>query len=211
MIIVVIVCVAILAGGAWIYQKNAPKPQADVLTANQEALARADSFKIKAPNEKVTVVEFGDFQCPACSYAEPEIEKLRAQYKDTVTFVYRNFPLVTIHKNAMKSAQMSYIANEQGKYWEMHDKLYATQQEWETLNDPSDLFISYAAALGLNTSGMKEKLSSTLYQDKINADVKDGELLGVNSTPTFFVGNTIIRTANAGLVKAAIDEQLKNK
>ena len=203
-IIVTIACVALLFGGAWLYQKNAPK---DVLTEHQEALVREDSMKRVATSSKLTVVEFGDYQCPACGYIEPSIEELRKTYKDRVTFVFRDFPL-SMHKNAFKAAVMTYIANEQGKYWEMHDKIYASQSEWENAADPSDLFIGYAQALGLKTEGMKEKLASDIYKDRINKDIADGDLLGVNSTPTFFVGNTIIRTADYKTIKKAIDEQL---
>jgi len=82
------------------------------------------------------------------------------QYKDNVTFVYRNFPLTTIHRNAVVSAQMVRIAGEQGKYWEMHDKLFETQTEWSEVPDPTDLFVTYAAELGLNTSSIKSEISS---------------------------------------------------
>jgi protein-disulfide isomerase len=210
MLIVILVSIVILVGGAWIYEKTSPSAEPETLTAHQDALVHDNSFKIPAAKQqKVTVVEFGDFQCPACGYIEPQVEQFRKEYADNVTFVFRNFPLTTIHKNALKAAQMSYIANEQGKYWEMHDKLYATQQDWEDVADPSDMFISYAAALGMNTDGMKAKLESNTYVDQINADVADGNTLGVDSTPTFFVGNTIIRTASADLLKRAIDTQLQ--
>jgi protein-disulfide isomerase len=208
-IIAGIICVAILFGGAWLYQRNAPSVAPSILTENQDALVRADSMKISASasSTKVTVVEFGDYQCPACAYIEPALDKLKADYKDRVTFVFRDFPL-SMHKNAIKAAQMTYIANEQGKYWEMHGKIYGSQKEWETLPDPSDVFVSYAAALGMNTAGIKEKLSSNIYQDRINKDIADGGLVGVDSTPTFFINNTIIRRADYEVIKAAIEEEL---
>ena len=203
-IIVTIACVALLFGGAWLYQKNAPK---DALTENQEALVRENSMRVSATSSKLTVVEFGDYQCPACAYIEPAIDELRETYKDRITFVFRDFPL-SMHKNAMKAAQMTYIANEQGKYWEMHRALYASQKEWENVADPTDLFVGYAATLGLKTDGMKEKLASDIYKDRINADTKDGELLGINSTPTFFIGNSIVRVADYNAIKKAIDAEL---
>lgn len=204
MIIVGIVSLVILAGGAWFYQNNAPK---DTLSANYEALVRGNSMKIKAADEKLVVVEFADYQCPACGYIAPGVVELREKYKDSVTFVHRDFPL-NIHAHAMKAAQMSYIAEEQGKYWEMHDKLFSTQNDWESVSDPTDLFISYAESLGMKTDKIKEDLSSGKYTDRIKNDVKDGESLGVVSTPTFFVGNTIIREANYAAIKQAIDTEL---
>lgn len=203
-IIVIIVCVGLLFGGALLYQKNAPK---DILTENREALVREDSMKVAATSSKVTVVEFGDYQCPACSYVAPGIEQLMKDYKDRVTFVFRDFPLA-MHKNAIIAAQMTYIANEQGKFWEMHKKLYAAQAEWENVSDPSDLFVGYAKELGMNTAGIKEKLSTDIYKDRINDAIKDGELVGVNSTPTFFINDTIIRMADYNAIKAAIEDEL---
>jgi protein-disulfide isomerase len=208
MIVVLVVCVAILFGGAWLYQKNAPGEASNILTTNQEVLVREDSLKIVAPHQKVVVVEFADYQCPACAYVAPKVKELRDTYKDNVTFVYRNFPLKTIHPNSVISAQMARIAGEQGKYWEMHEKLYTSQTEWESLSDPTNIFISYAEQMGLATSSIKEKLSSGAYVDKINSDLKDGESVGVNSTPTFFVGNKIIRSADYNALKKAIDDAI---
>ena len=204
MIIVGIISIAILFGGAWLYQKNTPK---DELLANQDALVRGNSMKVEATNEKLVVVEFGDYQCPACGYIAPSMKELQEKYKDSVTFVFRDFPL-NIHANALKASQLSYIANEQGKYWEMHEKLYNLQTEWEKVPDPIDIFVSYAKALNMNIEDTKKKLSSDIYVDRIKADIKDASLLGINSTPTFFVGNTIIRSANAEAIKKAIDVEL---
>jgi protein-disulfide isomerase len=205
MIIVGVASVAILFGGAWLYQATVPSAQSDVLTQHQEALVRDDSVKAVAPHQKAVVVEFGDYQCPACAAIAPQVRQLMDAHKDDVTFVFRNFPLTQIHKNAMISAQMTRIAGEQGKNSEMGDYLFAHQSEWETLVDPTDTFISYASALGMATSSIKQELSSGKYIDKINADEKDGELVGVNSTPTFFVGNSIIRSADYNALKKAVD------
>jgi len=203
-IIVGIISLAILFGGAWLYQKNAPS---DTLKANKEALVRENSMRNTASSTKLTIVEFGDYQCPACGYIEPKIKELLITYKDQITFVFRDFPL-SKHKNANKAAVMTYIANEQGKYWEMHSKLYTAQKEWENLADPTEIFITYAVALGMKADGIKEKLASDIYQDRIKADVKDAQLLDVNSTPTFFVGDTIVRTASYDAIKKAIDANL---
>lgn len=207
MIAVILISILLLIGGGWLYQRQAPS---DTLTANQEALVREDSLKVVAPNEKLVVVEFADYQCPACASVAPKVKEFKETYKDNVTFVYRDFPLTGIHPNAVKSAQMARIAGEQGKYWEMHDLLFAKQGEWELLPDPSDVFIAYAGTLGMATSSIKAKLASDIYIDKIQADVRDGELVGVNSTPTFFVGNKIIRTANYVALKNEIDAALAN-
>ncbi len=206
MIGIIVVCVIILIGGAYAYQSTLPQ---DTLTKNQDALVRDNSIKVVAPHQKLVVVEFADYQCPACAYMAPKVDELMQTYKDNVTFVFRNFPLTQIHQNAIVAAQMVRIAGDQGKYWQMGDKLFASQAEWENLPDPTDQFITYAGELGLATSSIKQEIKSGLYIDRINADEKDGELLGVDSTPTFFVGNKIIRSADYNALKAAIDAGLK--
>lgn len=208
MIGLVLLCAVILVGGAYFYQKSSGPQAPDILTSNQDALVRENSVQMKAVEEKLVVVEFADFQCPACAFVAPYVKQLAEEYKDKVTFVFRDFPLTNIHRNAIKSAQMARIANEQGKYMEMSEKLYASQDEWGSVSNPADLFMGYATEIGMNTEGIREKLDSDIYVDAIRADTRDGELLGVNSTPTFFVGNTIIRTANYQQVKAEIDAQL---
>jgi protein-disulfide isomerase len=103
---------------------------------------------------------------------------------------------------------MARIAGEQGKYWEMHYLLFEKQGEWSNASDPSDLFVEYASSLEMDTSEIKTKLSAKVYQKEIEQDLADARLLGVDSTPTFFVGDTIIRTANANLIKETIDTKL---
>lgn len=213
LIIAGIVCVVMLLGGAYIYQATR---STDSVTKNLDALVRSDSkaFGATATSSKLTVVEFGDFECPACGYVAPQFKALmdEPKYKDNVTFVFRDFPLTSIHKNAMKAAQMSYIADEQGKYWDMHNLLYTKQSEWVELANPDDVFIGYAKDLGMDTSGIKAELDSDKYQDRINASEKDGDSLGVDSTPTFFIGDTagspIIRVADISAIKSAIDAKL---
>ncbi len=210
MLIVLVASIIILAGGAALYQRSSNQPDSpDTLTTNQEALVRENSIKISATGEeKLVVVEFADYQCPACGYIAPQIKLLMEQYKENVTFVFRDFPLSNIHRNAVSAASTARIAGEQGKYWEMHELLFAKQGEWSIVSDPSDLFVQYASSLGMDTSEIKNKLSSKAYQKEIEQDLADARILGVDSTPTFFVGDVIIRTANANLIKETIDAKL---
>jgi len=133
----------------------------------------------------VQIVEFGDFQCPACGVAEPNVQQLLKQESGKITFYFRNFPLPQ-HQNAQAAAQAAEAAADQGKYWEMHDKLYATQKDWETVADPTDLYVSYAKDLGLDTTKFKTAITSKQFQTVIDQDVADATALGVNSTPTFY-------------------------
>jgi protein-disulfide isomerase len=211
MVGVLIISVVIVVGGSWLYQRSVDQQsQPEVLTSNQEALVRENSIKIQATGEeKLVVVEFADYECPACAAVAPRIKELVEQYGENVTFVFRDFPLTNIHPNATIAARMVRIAGEQDKYWEMHDLMFAKQAEWAAASDPSDLFVGYAGELGMNTSDIKTKLSSDVYESEVKADVADANLLRVNSTPTFFVGDRIIRTANIGLVQQTIEEKLQ--
>ncbi len=137
---------------------------------------------------KVQIVEFGDYQCPACAAAHPAIKKIAEEYKDNpnVTFVFRHFPL-SIHPNARISAQSAEAAGSQGKFWEMHDMIYENQDEWSDVKSPIDIFVGYAEKLGLDTDKFRSEVKNNQYSAIVSADYKDGDELGVNSTPTFFI------------------------
>lgn len=140
-------------------------------------------------NAKVTLVEFSDLQCPACKRYEPWVQQLTKDYPKDLKLIYKHFPLSSIHKNALTAARAAESAGKQGKFWEMHDLLFAKQDEWEGLNDPSDMFTSYTKMLKLNIDTFKKDLDDKEIANKISADEAEGTDLGVNSTPTFFLNN----------------------
>lgn len=137
---------------------------------------------------KVNVVEFGDYQCPACAYASPIVKQLIEAYKDdpNVNFVFRNFPLPQ-HSNAMVSAEAAEAAGAQGKFWEMHSMIYENQNEWSGSSNALEIFNGYAQKLGLDVKTFTDDINQDKFQDIITKDRSDGEALGVNSTPTFFI------------------------
>jgi protein-disulfide isomerase len=137
---------------------------------------------------KVQVIEFGDFQCPACGQAEPVVESFIAKYKGNkdVNFSFRNFPLPQ-HQYANVTAEAAEAAGAQGKYWEMHNKLYAEQTVWAASNDIMPLLLSYATGLGLDVEKFKSEVSASKYKDAIDSDKQAGTEAGVNATPTFFI------------------------
>lgn len=187
--IMIAVAVLILAAGIILFIKAGPgsQPQAgQAVDAN--SLVRDTSHMTGKKEAKVTLVEFGDFQCPACALAEPKVEEILNAYKDDpdFNFVFRNFPL-SQHQNAQIAAEAAEAAGAQNKYWEMHNKLYATQPEWETSPNPLDLYVKYATELGLNVDQFKSEVSSSKYKDIISADMSDGNNLAVNATPTFYL------------------------
>lgn len=143
-----------------------------------------------AENPKVTLVEFSDFQCPACKAYEPSIEQAMADFKGKIKLVYKHFPLPS-HKNGMSAAKAAEAAGVQGKFWEMHDLLFQKQEEWGLLDAASanDKFLSYAVSLNLDQDKFKADLDNKELEAKIKQQQNEGIELGVNSTPTFYIND----------------------
>ncbi len=140
-----------------------------------------------AKNGPVTLVVFGDFQCPACGAWEPVVRQVLSDNKDTLKVVFRQFPLTQIHANALLAAKASEAAGLQGKFWEMHDIIYDKQEEWSRSLEAQSFFLTYATTLGLNTKKFTSDIGNKAIEDKILAEVKEGVRLGVQGTPTFFL------------------------
>lgn len=188
-IILVSIAVVVLGGAILLFMNGNGVPPAEVgKPVDSKKLLRDSSHATGKLDAKVVVVEFGDFQCPACAAADPAIKQLVAENKDNpnFTYVFRNFPL-NIHPNAKISAQAAEAAGEQGKFFEMQHMLYEKQNEWATSLNPLDKFVGYAQSLGLDTTKFKEAVSGNKFSSVIEADTQDGNELGVNSTPTFYV------------------------
>ncbi|PJE63449.1 disulfide bond formation protein DsbA [Candidatus Roizmanbacteria bacterium CG10_big_fil_rev_8_21_14_0_10_45_7] len=150
-------------------------------------LIRPNSNSIRVKNAPVTLVEFTDLQCPACGAAYPIVKQILKDNKGKITFVARNFPLVNTHKNAFPAALAAEAAGAQGKYWEMYDKLYETQNAWSDSTDLRAVFIGYAQELKLNEEQFITDFDEQKFKEKINTDMADGNAVGVNATPTFFI------------------------
>jgi protein-disulfide isomerase/uncharacterized membrane protein/rhodanese-related sulfurtransferase len=147
-------------------------------------LVRPDSHATGNPQAPVTLVEFGDLQCPSCVAAEPEMRELRRLYFDRVRFVFRQFPLENVHAYALKAAEASECAAQQGKFWESLERFYAANGD---LKDES--LVRYAAELGLDTTRFSSCLASGATKATIQRDREDGHALGVRGTPTFFLAD----------------------
>lgn len=137
----------------------------------------------------VTFIEYGDYQCPICgAYYQPLKDALTPDMLKQVKFQFRNYPLVSIHQNAYAAARAAEAAGLQGKYWEMHDKLYENQSAWSTSSSPINLFSNYAKDIGLNVTQFKSDYSSGEVNDAINADMAAFEKTKQEkATPTFFI------------------------
>jgi protein-disulfide isomerase len=151
----------------------------------------------------VTIVEFTDFECPACGRTQPILEEVVAEYGDKVKFVVRDFPL-DIHKYAMKAAEAAEAAREQGKFWEYAGLLFKNQEHLEIEN-----LVQYASQLGLDAKKFQDALVSGKYADKVQRDLQDGYKLGVNSTPTVFINGRRVKDKSKESLRAVIDAALK--
>ena len=178
--------------------------------APKEQLIRPTSHSTVNPDAKVNIVEFGDFQCPACAAAFPIVEQLLALYKDNpqVNFVARNFPL-SQHQYALLTAESAEAAGAQGKYWEMYRLIYANQNDWVNSVDPMSVLVGYATQLNIDVNRFKSEVAANKYSAVIEQDKQDGLALGVNSTPTFFINGTRVNgIQNFNDFKARVDTAL---
>lgn len=139
---------------------------------------------------KAMLIEYGDYECPGCESLYPIVKTLTNQYKDQLTFVFRNLPLTTIHPNALAAATAAEAAGLQGKYYEYHDLLYDNQNAWNqaSVSDRSTLFEGYAKQLGLDVNKFKNDLTSSDVTTKINRDRSTAASFGFDSTPTLMLG-----------------------
>jgi len=149
-------------------------------------------------NSKVTLVEYGDYQCPVCESYFQTVQEVQQKYNDTVKFQFRNLPLPSLHPNAFAAARAAEAAGLQGKFWQMHDALYESQnyQEWAydassgsvTSSDPTALFDAYAKQIGLNVTQFDKDMKSTKVNNLINADTAAFKKTGdEQATPTFYL------------------------
>jgi protein-disulfide isomerase len=152
----------------------------------------------------VTIVEFSDFQCPFCSRVLPTLKKIEETYGDKVRIVFRDLPLLQLHPNAAKAAEAGQCANEQGKFWEMHDKMFANQQALAV----ADLK-KYAAELGLKSEDFDQCLDSNKNEAEWKKDSEDAQKYGLSGTPGFFINGRMLDGARPyEMFAQIIDEEL---
>jgi protein-disulfide isomerase len=158
----------------------------------------------------LTIVEWSDYQCTFCKrFRDQTLDQIKSQYIDTgkVKFVYRDFPLDSIHPNARPAAIASECAGDEGKFWEFHDKLFETQQQWSNSPSAKDLFKQYGTELGIDIA---DCIVGNMYDGEVSKDLADGSANGVSGTPAFIVGNQYLSGAQPfERFKAVIEAQLR--
>lgn len=204
--------ILLIVGVAIFFSKSSPVAQPSATPVDQSILLE-DASKVKGKTEAaITVVEFSDFQCPACKGYQPMIQQLESQYPDTLKVVYKHYPLDQIHPNARFAAQASEVALEMGKFWEFHDKLFATQDDWSKIADKKELFTkfaSYAEELKIDKAKFLEKIESDSIAQKVQKDKEVGDKVDVQATPTFFING--VKTAAPQLLETVESLQAQQK
>lgn len=204
----IVLVVALLFGAFWFTKKDTP-------TTNQ-ALGKPTNHTQGEGKKGVTLIEYGDFECPACGAYYPIVKEVKAKYGDDITFQFRHFPLVQIHKHAMLAHRAAEAAGNQGKFFEMHDILYEQQQVWIAGANQTKLFEDYASSLGLDLAKFRQDMASEAVNAAINADIKEGQAIKATSTPTFVLQGKKIEESPRSidefnkLIDAAIAEKAGN-
>lgn len=216
-----ILIAGVLIAGAVFYSNRSPGEQtANPLGGGQvggriEVSADDDPF-LGPKNAKVTIIEFSDFQCPFCrSFWRSTFDQIKSEYIDSgksVKFVYRDFPLAQLHPLAQKYAEAAGCAGDQGKFWEMHDKIFGEQEKLGqgTISAYGIGDIKrWGSELSLNASEFNQCLDSNKYSAEVGKDYEDGSRAGANGTPTIFINGRIVVGAQPfENFKAIIDEEL---
>ena len=160
-----------------------------------------------AADAKVTIVEFSDYQCPACLVMEQSIRAVLPEFEGKVRFVYRNYPLYTIHPNASIAAEAALAAGEQGKFWEMHEKLFDNQAQISAEGIAAIKRI--AKEIGLDEAQFDEAISSRKFAAQVKKDMDDATRFGVEATPTFFInGQKYVGAYSAAQLRQLIESEL---
>jgi protein-disulfide isomerase len=180
-LIVIAVGIATLTGGTFLYRAKRPVQ----LTMNDETGGGTEHV-LGPASARVTVVEFGDFECPPCGKLAEPLNQLQREFGNKVRLIFHNFPLPN-HKHAREAAYAAEAAGLQGKFWQMHDLIYKDQEVWANSADAEALFNAYASYIGLDPKKFKIDMLGEEVHERVSADQRKGTSLGVKNTPTIFI------------------------
>lgn len=159
-----------------------------------DSSAKATNHTLGKGGKGVTLLEYGDYQCPACGTFHPVVKQIVQKYEADIIFQFRNYPLEAIHTNARAGSRAAEAANLQGKFWEMHDMLYENQSSWSSVTDPYQVFKGYAQQIGVaDLAKFETDYRSSAVNDIINADLREGQKIEITSTPTFILDGKVLK------------------
>jgi protein-disulfide isomerase len=207
--IVAAVFLIVAGAGAWLFYSHAPRAR----STSKIGPPGAEPAHIRgAKDARVTLEEFGDFECPPCGNLSPVLDKLEEDFAKELRLVFREFPMPA-HKHALRAASACEAAGLQNRFWEMHDLLYRERFAWPHAVDVEKLFVDYATQLKLNVDLFKKDIDSEKVKARIAADQERGRSLHVDRTPTMFINDELVPVTSFspdGLRKA-IEEAAKAK
>jgi len=200
-----------VGGIIWGLVKFASNSASDKTILPVNAISESDWVK-GAKTQKIVLIEYSDFQCPACGAYYPVTRQLVEEFGENIAFVYRHFPLRQIHQNAELAARAAEAAGKQNKFWGMHDLIFENQKEWSNKKNVKEFFVKYADALNLNKEQFVVDFDSREIKDKINADYQSGLRFNVNATPTFFLNGEKLQNPRnyedfKSLIQGAVSQQ----
>jgi protein-disulfide isomerase len=179
--------------------------QSQVRGVDKSLFVRDSDHSLGSPTAPVQIIEFSDFECPYCLEAFPTIRALTVEYGERVHYVYRHFPITSIHAQAFAAAEASECARAQGQFWAYHDRLFLRPAE----RSDDDLRL-HAQAVGLDLDKFDTCMSDHTYRGLVERDMEDGRRLGVVGTPTWFInGERVQGVIPADNFKAGIEKLLK--
>ena len=185
---------------ALVWFKGAPQDTTNVVIGEYSPFTKGPS------TAKVKITEYADFQCPSCAAMAPTVEDLLAKYPNDIELTFKHFPLTQIHRRALLAAKVSEAAGKQGKFFEMHDKLFIGQSMWASNSKADEIFVGYATELGLDIEQFKTDLKDATIAAKIKSDQAEGIKNDVQGTPTFFVNGLKVEN---GLFVTTVEAALK--
>lgn len=191
-IIITAVGVVLLFGFLLLVYSLSNTKQTPVVNQEINKIQSTDHIKWSSAKKNI-LVEYSDFQCPACKSFHSVLKTFEVSGSSNfdvtkkITFVYRHYPLVSIHQNAKPAAYTAEAAGKQDKFWQMHDLLFETQDTWAKMGDPKEYFAELASRLKLDKEKFVRDMSSSQVRDRVQEDVLSGDKAQVNSTPTFFL------------------------
>ena len=188
-VVVIILAVAVAAGAAALLSRQSEESTetATAISSNVD-FKSAGGGRFRGPEDaEVTLVEFGDYQCPSCAAYHPFVKEILNRYPKQLRLEFRHFPLVTIHPNAMAAHKAVEAAGEQGRYWEMHDAVFDYQSQWAGQADPRPVFAAIANRIGINGAILVQTMDSPRIQERILKDVELGDKVNVQAVPTFVI------------------------
>lgn len=212
-LIIGIVLVAAIAVTAWLLRSSWNKSSFIAANSNSRTGSSTPSKSKASPDVVVTLEEFGDYQCPMCGTLHPSLKQMKQDFGQNLNFVFRNFPLTSVHKNAMAAAQAAEAARMQDHFWEMHDLLYENQDLWKDDVNPRAVFLTFAGDLGLDKSRFVRDMDGDQVKLRIEVDQSAGTQLGVNGTPTVLIEGRELRpeVTNPAEIRKGIEFYLSKK